>query len=83
MSSKKLFPKITDFKECYVYGESIRKNILGRVVAKQQNIVWSTGTDTNTPVPLIAWGLQQIIKIFGKMLHTTEWAQYAIDTLSK
>ncbi len=76
------FPKINDFKEFYVYSEEVRKDILGRVVAKQQNIVWSTGTHTNTPVPLIAYGPQKITAQFSKLLHTTEWAQYAIDALS-
>jgi len=80
--NKKLFPKINDFKEFYVYGESIRKDILGRIVAKQQNVVWSTGTHTNTPVPLIAWGPKKVTEKFSRILHTTEWARYAIDALS-
>ncbi|MCP4349831.1 MAG: alkaline phosphatase [Desulfobacterales bacterium] len=76
------FPKINDFKEFYVYSEEVRKDILARVVAKQQNIVWSTGTHTSAPVPLITYGPEKITSQFSKMLHTTEWAQYAIDALT-
>jgi len=75
------FPKINDFKEFYVYGEELRWDLLGRAVAKHQNVVWSTGTHTNTPVPLIVYGPTQISEKFGRLLHTTEWAQMAIDAL--
>ena len=78
----KTFPKINDFKEFYVYSEEVRSDILGRVVARQQNVVWSTGTHTNTPVPLIAYGPIQISEKFGGLLHTTEWAQLAIDAMT-
>lgn len=76
------FPKVNDFKEFYVYGNEIRKDILGRVVAKQQNVVWSTGAHTNTPVPLIVYGPTQICENFGRLLHTTEWAQMAIEAMT-
>jgi alkaline phosphatase len=77
----KLFPKIHDFKEFYVYGKNSRQDLLGRVVAKYQNAVWATGTHTNTPVPLIAIGPENVTAQFGRMMHTTEWAQYAIEAL--
>lgn len=73
--------RLNDFREFYVDNESIRKDILGRIVAKQQNVVWSTGMHTNTPVPLIVFGPEMVTKKFGRLIHTTEWAQYAIDTL--
>jgi len=75
------FPKIHDFKEFYVYSSELRLDLLGRVVAKYQNTVWATGTHTNTPVPLIAIGPENVTAQFGSMLHTTEWAQYAIEAL--
>jgi len=75
------FPKINDFKEFYVYESEIRKDIIARVVAHQQYAVWSTGTHTNTPVPLIACGPEKSAKKFGKMLHTTQWAQEAINVI--
>ncbi|MDF2177790.1 alkaline phosphatase [Aliiglaciecola sp. CAU 1673] len=50
------FPKVYDFKEFYVYGDDVHQNLIGRVQGKYQNIVWSTGTHTHTPVPVIAWG---------------------------
>lgn len=74
--------KINDFKEFYYDSTRMRQALLARVAAKYQNVVWSTGAHTSTPVPLIACGPQNIIKVFGRMLHTTEWAQYAIDAIS-
>ncbi|MEK8016143.1 MAG: hypothetical protein VSS75_004685 [Candidatus Parabeggiatoa sp.] len=71
------FPKIHDFKAFYVYSSELRLDLLGRVVAKYQNTVWATGTHTNTPVPLIAIGPENVTAQFGRMMHTTEWAQYA------
>ncbi|MGA1841258.1 MAG: alkaline phosphatase [bacterium] len=73
--------RLNDFREFYVNNESIRKDILGRIVAKQQNVVWSTGMHTNTPVPLIVFGPEKVTKKFGRLIHTTEWSQYAIDAL--
>ncbi len=75
------FPKIYDFKEFCVYGYDSRNNLLGRVTGKYQNTVWATGTHTSTPVPLIAVGPKNVIAQFGRMMHTTEWAQYAIRAL--
>jgi alkaline phosphatase len=78
-----VFPRINDFKEFYVYFDGIRKDILGRVVAKYQNIVWSTGTHTNAPVPVVAYGNKDVTAWFSKMMHTTELGQYAINVLTK
>ncbi|MDR4506884.1 MAG: hypothetical protein MRJ65_01380 [Candidatus Brocadiaceae bacterium] len=39
---EKFFPKIDDFKEFYVHSEGLRRNILGRVVAKNQNVVYGS-----------------------------------------
>lgn len=75
----KTIPKINDFKEFYVHPGNVRKDILGRVVAKYQNVVWSTGTHTNSLVPIIALGPEQVIAWFNKMMHTTEWGEYTID----
>lgn len=50
------FPRIDDFEEFYVYGEEIHLNLIGRVLAKHQNTVWSTSTHTHTPVGVIIWG---------------------------
>lgn len=75
------FPKIHDFKEFYVYGNGIRAAILARKVAKEQMVVWSTGTHTNTPVPLMAWGPEDVTKKFSGLLHTTEWSQIVHDSI--
>lgn len=74
-------PKIEDFKEFYVYGNDSRLCLLGRVVSKYQNVVWSTGTHTHTPVPLITFGPSHVTAPFGRLLHTTEWAKLAKKVL--
>ncbi|MBW1800094.1 MAG: alkaline phosphatase [Deltaproteobacteria bacterium] len=81
--SKAIFPKINDFKEFYVYGMALRNDILGRIVAKYQNVVWSTGTHTNAPVPLIIIGPKETTLKFSRLMHTTEWGQTAIEVLEK
>jgi len=75
------FPKVNDYKEFYVYETEVFKDLIARIVGKQQYAVWSTGTHTNTPVPIIALGPENVTKGFGKMMHTTEWAQLAIDIM--
>ena len=56
----KTFPKVNEYKEFFVYGSEVRHNLLGSVVGKQQNAVWATGTHTNTPVPVVAWGPESV-----------------------
>ena len=73
------FPRINDFKEFYVRSDHAREAILGRIVAKYQNVVWSTGTHTNSLVPIIAVGPKDIIGWYDHMMHTTEWGQHVID----
>jgi len=65
-------PKVDDFSEFYVYGENSRMNLLGRKLAAQQNTVWATGTHTNTPVLLIAYGPAPATERFQGMLHSTD-----------
>lgn len=75
------FPKVHDYKEFYVYHDEMPRNLLARVVGKYQNAVWSTGTHTSAPVPLIVLGPKKVTAQFGRLLHTTEWGKYAIDAL--
>ncbi len=72
-----------DLEAFYVYGQYTRLSNLGRVVAEQQNVVWSTGTHPSNPVPLIAVGPPAATAGFGKLMHTTQWAQQAFDLLQK
>ena len=75
------FPKIHDFKEFYVYGQKIHLDLIGRQLAKEQNIVWSTGTHTHTPVPVIAWGPEQYSRQFSTLSHHTDIGRWMIDAL--
>lgn len=75
------FPKIHDFKEFYVYGKKVHLDLIGRQLAKEQNVVWSTGTHTHTPVPVIAWGPEHYSRRFSTLSHHTDIGQWMIDAL--
>ncbi|GGK55707.1 alkaline phosphatase [Amphritea balenae] len=77
----KTFPKVNEFKEFFVYGAGVRHSLLASIVGKQQNTVWATGTHTNTPVPVIAWGPESVTDQFDGLMHTTDWANFAIDAM--
>ncbi|OQW95466.1 MAG: hypothetical protein BWK79_02380 [Beggiatoa sp. IS2] len=71
----------SNYKGIFVYSENIPSILLSQVLSKYQNTVWATDAHTNSPVPLIVLGPKRLTAQFGKMLHTTEWARYAIDLL--
>ncbi len=75
-------PWIHDFKEFYVYGDSGHIDLIGRELAKDQNVVWATGAHTHTPVPVIAWGPEKSIRPFAGLLHHTEIGRLMIETLT-
>lgn len=63
--------KIQDFSEFYVYEDEIPLNLLARELAAQQNVVWSTGTHTASPVPVFVLAPSAIMARFhGVMTHT-------------
>ncbi len=78
----KEFPKVNDFKEYYVYGDDVHKNLIGRQLAKYQNIVWSTGTHTHTPVAVIAWGPDNVNQVFSKIQHHTDIGKKLITAVT-
>jgi len=49
-------PRIDDFAEFYVYGDQVRRDLIGRALAPQQMVCWGTGTHTATPVVAVAYG---------------------------
>lgn len=63
------FPKVTDFKAFYVYGDEIHGDLIGRALAADQNIVWGTGTHTASPVPVYVFGPYGVTKQFSTMQH--------------
>ncbi|WP_028864023.1 alkaline phosphatase [Psychromonas aquimarina] len=77
----KTFPKVNDFKAFYVYGEEIRKDLIGRALSEQQNIVWSTGTHTDTPVAVIAYGSENITSAFSSLSHHTDIGKLLIKAV--
>lgn len=77
------FPKVHDFKEFYVYGRDVHLDLIGRELAKEQNIVWATGTHTHTPVPVIAWGPENYAKRFSTLSHHTDVGRWMMDLWSE
>ncbi len=65
----------------YGTGKRFRCNLLARTVSKRQLTVWSTGSHTSAPVPLIAYGASSVSSRYGKMMHTTEWGRQTIEIL--
>ena len=75
------FPRVDDFEAFYLYGDDVRRALLARVCAGRQNTVWSTGTHTATPIPLIALGPESVTGQFRGLLHTTQWGRTANELL--
>ncbi len=65
---------VNDFKEFYVYFNNHRQNRLGIILSRHQNVVWGTGTHTDTPVPVMALGPEAITRQFNGIHHSTEIA---------
>jgi alkaline phosphatase len=80
--STQTVPRIRDFEAFYVYGENLRMNLLGRVVAQQQHVTWGAGTHSSTPVILGAFGPPAAMNRFKGMLHATEVGQRMIELIS-
>lgn len=76
------FPKVHDFKEFYVYGQDVRMDLIGRALAKEQNVVWASGTHTHTPVPVIAWGPESYARRFSALAHHTDVGRWLFEILT-
>lgn len=74
-------PRMGDNEAFFVYHKRNTSNLLARAVANQQNIVWSNGTHSNTPVPVFAYGPEDSIKPFQNILHLTEVGQLTIEAI--
>jgi len=59
------FPAVDDFEEFYVFHDDLRRNLLARALAREQQVAWSTGTHTHTPVPVLAHGPDRLTSKFG------------------
>ncbi|WP_144822685.1 alkaline phosphatase [Marinobacter piscensis] len=80
--STKTVPKMDVNGAFFVYQtDDNRQNLLAREVAEQQNVVWSTGTHTNTPVLVFTQGPAKAAAPFGKILHHTDVGQYAVEAM--
>jgi len=74
-------PLVSDLEAFYVYGENSRMNVLGHIIAAQQNVVWGTGTHTSTPVVLASFGPPEATGRFTGMLHATDVGKRMIEVV--
>ncbi|WP_250657580.1 alkaline phosphatase [Alkalimarinus coralli] len=82
--SSKVVPKMGPNGAFFVYQtDDNRQNLLAREVAEGQNVVWSTGTHTSTPVLVFSQGPQNLIAPFSNIMHHTEVGQRAIEALGE
>jgi len=77
----KVVPKIDVNGAFFVYQKENRENLLAQAVATSQQVVWSTGTHTSTPVFVFVKGEEQTVRPFAKILHHTQLGQLMIDAL--
>jgi alkaline phosphatase len=80
---KKIYrlPRINDFKEFYMASGESRNNLMGRAIARDQSVVWSTGSHTASPVLLVAWGPEKHASRFRGVHHTTEVHDLMVEAL--
>jgi len=79
----KTMPKVDDFEAFYVYGDEIRADLIGRAMSQDQNIVWGTGTHTDTPVAVVALGPKDFTEKFSRLTKHTEIGQLLIEAVKK
>lgn len=70
-----MYPKFHDFKEFYPYGNLSVSGLIGRAIAKEQQVTWGTGAHTDTPVYLMSYGPKKGTNLFRGLLHSTEVGQ--------
>lgn len=71
-------PRFDDFEAFYPFGMAGVTALVARELANAQNVVWSTGTHTHTPVAVIAWGPATATAAFGGVTHHVEVGQRLI-----
>jgi alkaline phosphatase len=76
------FPQINDFSEYYVNSTTGRTGLLARELAKDQQVVWGTGTHTTTPVVVGAYGPTAWTREFGGFWHSHEIGQKMMRALA-
>ncbi|ALU43273.1 alkaline phosphatase [Pseudoalteromonas rubra] len=74
-------PKFDDFSDFYVYGTEDYTAKVGRIVAKQQNVVWGTGTHTAAPVPVYSFGPEGVTAQFSTLQHHVDIGTKMIKAL--
>ena len=75
------FPKVDDFESYYIYASDIHQDLLGRQLARQQSLVWGTGTHTSTPLVVLAMGPLGVRERFARFQHHTAVGKAMIAAL--
>ena len=74
-------PLINDYSDFYVYPGEDHGPLISRAIGAEQNVAWSNGTHTASPVPVYAFGPEKIANKFSTMQHHTNIGQKLIDAL--
>lgn len=81
-SGAREFPDLGGAYDAYwVYRGDNRAVLLARALAVDNNVSWSTGTHTSTPVPIFALGPPSRTREFGGLLHHTDIGRLALEAL--
>ena len=82
LSSKKV-PKIEVNDAFFIYQSENRRNLLAIEVAEQQNVVWSTGAHTSTPVLVFVQGERKTSEQFIQFMGHPELGKKIVDIIKK
>lgn len=78
---ERTFPRIADFKEFYVDPPRARAALLGRALAREQGVVWGTGTHTSTLVLAVASGPRAWTRRLEGLHHESELGRILMEAL--
>jgi alkaline phosphatase len=74
-------PALCAYDAFYPYGLAGFITAVARRQADRTHVVWSTGTHTHTPVAVVAWGPEALVRAFGGLLHHVEVGQRLFGVL--
>lgn len=74
-------PLINDYSDFYVYPSDDHGPLISRAIAAKQSVAWSNGSHTAAPVPVYAYGPEDIANQFSTMQHHINIGQKLMDAL--
>ena len=74
-------PLINDYSDFYVYPGEDHGPLISRAIGAEQSVAWSNGSHTASPVPVYAFGPDNIVNQFSTLQHHTHLGQKMINAL--